>query len=152
MEKPWKAIGGKGPFSGTMASSAMWVSWGGTEERLPPQSGSRLCPHFGEASITLWPQFPQLPLRLEVRQVLRVLPTLLPSLESRASQQDARPPPTLGGFSPACRTVSLGLVLPPQLGWDQEVSHPPLPQRPTPPGWAVWTKCPRSSGENSGCL
>lgn len=143
----------KGPFSGTMASSATWVSRGGTEERLPPRAAAGSAPTWGKPVLHLG-LFPQLPLRLEVSQVLRALPTFLPSLESRASQQDAHSSPPPWGASPPLAPQS-----PPsaRLGPGGQ-SSTPAPEADAPRleeaggGWTVWGKCPRLSEENSGCL
>ena len=72
--------------SGTMASSATWVA-------LDPShpSAASSAPTLGKLALSLGLKFPQLPLRWEIRQVLRALPTLFPSLEPRTSQQDAHP-------------------------------------------------------------
>ena len=88
--------------SGTMASSATWVA-------LDPShpSAASSAPTLGKLALSLGLKFPQLPLRWEIRQVLRALPTLFPSLEPRTSQQDAHPH-TLRAFFSAC---------PPGLPW-----------------------------------
>ena len=68
--------------SGTMASSAMWVALD-----PPHPSAASSAPTLGKLALSLGLKFPQLPLRWEIRPVLRARPTLFPSLEPRTSQQ-----------------------------------------------------------------